>query len=48
MLKGKTAIVTGGVRGIGKTIALALVEKGVNVALCYGEMKMPLKLPRKK
>ncbi len=35
MLKGKTAIVTGGVRGIGKAIALALVEKGVNVALCY-------------
>lgn len=35
MLKGKTAIVTGGVRGIGKAIALALVENGANVALCY-------------
>ena len=35
MLKGKTAIVTGGVRGIGKAIALAFVENGVNVALCY-------------
>ena len=35
MLKGKTAVITGGVRGIGKAIALAFVEKGVNVALCY-------------
>lgn len=35
MLKGKTAIITGGVRGIGKAIALAFVENGANVALCY-------------
>lgn len=32
-LKGKTAIVTGGGRGFGKAIALALVEEGVNVTL---------------
>ena len=35
MLKEKTAIITGGVRGIGKAIALAFVENGANVALCY-------------
>src|SRR5260221_7344346 len=32
-LAGKRAIVTGGSRGIGKAIALALAEEGVNVAL---------------
>ena len=32
-LKGKNAIVTGGSLGIGKSIALALGEEGVNVAL---------------
>lgn len=35
MLKGKTAIITGGVRGIGKAIALSFAENGANVALCY-------------
>ncbi len=35
MLKGKTAIVTGASRGIGKEIALALAAEGVNVALVY-------------
>lgn len=35
-LEGKTAIVTGGSRGIGKAIALALAARGANVALtCY-------------
>ena len=35
MLKGKTAIITGASRGIGKQIALALAAEGVNVALVY-------------
>lgn len=33
-LKGKNAIVTGGSKGIGKSIALKLAEEGVNVAIC--------------
>ncbi len=35
MLKGKTAIVTGGSRGIGKAIALALAGEGADIALVY-------------
>jgi 3-oxoacyl-[acyl-carrier protein] reductase len=34
-LKGKTALVTGGSRGIGRCIALELASKGVNVAVNY-------------
>ncbi len=34
-LEGKTAVVTGGSRGIGKGIALALAEAGVDVAIFY-------------
>lgn len=33
ILKGKNAIVTGGGRGLGKTVALALANEGVNVAI---------------
>src|SRR5262245_27687902 len=32
-LKGKTALVTGGARGLGKTMASALAEAGADIAL---------------
>lgn len=35
MLKEKTAIITGGSRGIGKEIALCLAKNGANVAIIY-------------
>jgi 3-oxoacyl-[acyl-carrier protein] reductase len=35
MLKNKTAVVTGGTRGIGKAIALALAAEGADIAILY-------------
>jgi 3-oxoacyl-[acyl-carrier protein] reductase len=35
MLKGKTAVITGGSRGIGKAIALKMAEQGADVAIIY-------------
>lgn len=35
MLKGKTAVVTGASRGIGKSIALKMAENGANIAILY-------------
>ncbi|MFA0815898.1 MAG: 3-oxoacyl-[acyl-carrier-protein] reductase [Anaerofustis sp.] len=35
MLKGKTAVITGGSRGIGKAIALKMAENGANIAILY-------------
>ena len=34
LLKGKTAVVTGGSRGIGLAIVKRFLEEGANVALC--------------
>src|SRR5690625_3634482 len=38
-LKGKTAIITGASRGIGKNVAKELANKGVNVVLAARTMK---------
>jgi 3-oxoacyl-(acyl-carrier-protein) reductase len=35
MLKGKTAVVTGGSRGIGKAIALCMARNGADIAIIY-------------
>ena len=35
MLNGKTAIITGAAKGIGRAIALAFAEKGCNIVLNY-------------
>lgn len=35
MLKGKTAVITGASRGIGKAVALKMAENGANIAIIY-------------
>ena len=40
-LEGRVAVVTGGSRGIGKAIALALARRGAAVAICYKEREEP-------
>lgn len=39
-LKNKTAIVTGGGKGLGKAVCESLAKEGVNVALCYRSNSM--------
>ena len=34
LLEGKTAIVTGGARGIGRAISVKLAKEGANVVIC--------------
>jgi NAD(P)-dependent dehydrogenase (short-subunit alcohol dehydrogenase family) len=38
-IKNKTALVTGGSRGLGKDMAIALAKKGIDVALTYNSNK---------
>lgn len=40
-LKGKTAVITGGARGIGKAIALKFAQKGMNIAIPYVDSVSP-------
>jgi 3-oxoacyl-[acyl-carrier protein] reductase len=39
-LKGRSAIVTGAARGIGRCISLELARRGCNIAFCYQNSKM--------
>lgn len=42
-LKGKSALVTGGSRGIGRQVALALAQQGINVALNFNRSESEAK-----
>jgi 3-oxoacyl-[acyl-carrier protein] reductase len=42
-LKGKSALVTGGSRGIGRQVALALARQGINVAVNYNRSETEAK-----
>ncbi len=35
MLNNKTAVITGGAKGIGKAISLTMAKQGANIALIY-------------
>ena len=46
LLKGKTIIITGASRGIGKGIATTLAQNGANIAFTYSQaLYKPLKPP---
>lgn len=47
MLKGKTAVVTGGSRGIGEAIVYKLASMGANVAVIYAAVGQPQRGLRK-
>jgi len=40
MLKGKTAVVTGGSRGIGKAIAMAMAKHGADIAIIFYDNRL--------
>ena len=40
-LEGKTAVVTGGASGIGKTVAQSFLDNGANVVVCDMNPKEP-------
>ena len=46
MLEGKTAVVTGASRGIGKAIALKMAQNGANVAIIYAGNEVAAKMAR--
>ena len=48
MLEGQVAIVTGGSRGIGRAISIALAEKGADVVLFYAGNQQTAKRPKQK
>lgn len=44
-LSGKTAIVTGGGRGLGEQIAEGFAEAGANIVLCSRKKRIVMKWP---